>query len=321
MRAEILHLLRTNNGMFLSGEWISETLGCSRTAVWKHIRTLMEHGYTIEAVRNKGYRLTGDNPVFSADEVAAKVNALFPDTYISFFDSVASTQEIAHEIVHRQAPEQGIVVAERQTEGKGRLGRTFSSESGTGIWMSVILRPELPVNKMPQLTLVTAVAICKAVREVTGAELSIKWPNDLLLNGKKCCGILTEVQSDPDEVKSVIIGIGLNVNHEGFPDWLQEQATSLRLELNKTFDRTELIAELMRAIDTFFLLYAEKGFPVIKPLWEASAIPEGQRIRARTIQGIHEGVGLGIDHDGTYLLKKDDGTIEHLYSADLEEIN
>ncbi|GEL07422.1 biotin--[acetyl-CoA-carboxylase] ligase [Salisediminibacterium halotolerans] len=320
MRTSILQLLRENQNEFLSGEWLSSQLGCSRTAVWKHIQTLLDRGYEIEAVRNKGYRLKVFSDAFTEDAVIGQIRAVWPDAAVEFYSSASSTQTLAHRLLETMTAERGIVIADEQTNGKGRLGRSFSSQKGEGIWVSIVMRPNIPVHQMPQLTLVTATAVCKAVREQTGIELTIKWPNDLLLNGKKCCGILTEVQSDPDQVKSMIVGIGLNVNNNDFPEWLFDKATSLSMETGERFDRLQLLSALIHSMETMFSLYEEKGFSVIKPIWEASAESPGANIRARTRERVYEGINRGIDDDGVLLIEKENGEIERLLSADIEKI-
>lgn len=232
----------------------------------------------------------------------------------------SSTQHIAQEQAKQGAPSGTVIVADTQTNGKGRLGRTWQSPAGTGIWMSVLLRPDLPLSKIPQLTLLTAVAMVKGIRQAVQVEPSIKWPNDLLLNDRKLAGILTEVQAEGNRVKHVIIGIGLNVNQEqeDFPEELAAIATSIRRESGKEADRNRLIAAILNEWEALYQLYCTEGFRVIKTLWEMYATSLGQRIVARTTQGTYTGVAQGITDEGVLLLEDEQGNVHKIYSADIE---
>ncbi|MFD1357961.1 biotin--[acetyl-CoA-carboxylase] ligase [Fictibacillus halophilus] len=320
MKEALLHMLAENEGEFVSGQQISENLNCSRTAIWKHISELRKSGYSIEAVQKRGYRLITSPDLVTAEEVSLYTGEGTFGKKVTYKNSVKSTQEIAHSLAREGAPEGGIVLADEQTGGRGRLGRAWQSPSGTGIWMSLILRPEIPLQKAPQLTLLIAVAASRAIEKVTGLEAAIKWPNDLLIKGKKVAGILTELQAEADSIHSVIVGIGMNVNQEKkhFTEEISEIATSLAIEGGKTYKRAEIVGAVLQEIENLYKSYLDKGFAVIKLLWEARAYSLGKRITARSVTGSLTGYAKGITDEGVLLLEDDNGEIHSIYSADIE---
>lgn len=320
IRSKLLKMFTDIDGDFLSGQKISEELGCSRTAVWKHIEDLRQEGYELEAVRRKGYRIKTIPDKISHNEISLGLKTDALGRKIHFEESVTSTQKIAHQLAYDGAPEGTLIVAEEQTSGRGRLSRVWHSPKHTGVWMSLILRPNLPPAKAPQLTLLTAVAITQAIEEVTGLRPDIKWPNDILINKKKTVGILTEMQAEADKINSVIIGMGINVNQalEHFPEELHSIATSLSIELGEPVNRAELIQKILVKFETLYHKYLEHGFFPIKLLWESYAISIGKRITARTITGTLKGEAKGITEDGVLMLEDDQGMIHYIHSADIQ---
>jgi BirA family biotin operon repressor/biotin-[acetyl-CoA-carboxylase] ligase len=320
LRAKLLEAFSIADGEFLSGQKISELIGCSRTAVWKHIEDLRKEGYELEAVRRLGYRITKKPDKISSNEIQLGLKTKMMGRHIHFEQTVTSTQKIAKSLATESCPEGTIVVADEQTNGRGRMARTWYSPSGTGIWMSMIIRPNIPVNLTPQLTLLTAVAIVQAIEEVTPLKPTIKWPNDIMIHGKKIVGILTELQAEADQVHSVIIGTGINVNQkvEHFPDELQNIATSIHIETGTTWERAQLIQMILLKFEGLYELYLSQGFKPIKLLWEGYAISLNKIIIARTLKGTVEGKAIGINDDGVLLIETADRSIEHIYSADIE---
>lgn len=318
IRTKLLEAFSKANGEFLSGQKISDYLGCSRTAVWKHIEELRKEGYELEAVRRLGYRIIKKPDKISSNEIKLGLETEFMGRTIHFEPVVTSTQKIAHQLANDGTPEGTIVVTDEQTSGRGRMAREWHSPKETGIWMSIILHPNIPVSNTPQLTLLTAVAIVQAIEEETSLTPHIKWPNDILINGKKAVGILTELIAEADRVHSVIIGTGINVNQEKFPEHLEEIATSLKIESGKKSDRAKIIQTILLRFETLYLLYLKEGFKPIKLLWESYSISMNKPITARTLNGTLQGEAIGIDDNGVLLLKKADGEIEKIYSADIE---
>ncbi|RSL33437.1 biotin--[acetyl-CoA-carboxylase] ligase [Salibacterium salarium] len=321
MRDRLLQLLTESTNSFISGQEISTKLGISRTAVWKHIEELRKNGYELEAVPRRGYRITHTPDLANADEIKARLHTKKMGHSIIYKKEVTSTQEVAHELARNGAEEGTVVVAETQQKGKGRLNREWHSPSGTGLWFSLILRPDVIPQKAPQLTLLTAVAVTEGIMEATGIQAQIKWPNDILIDDKKTAGILTEMQSEPDRVQAVIIGIGLNINQqaEHFPAELLTKATSLALENDgTTFQRADVISAILKRIEQWYFHFLQYGFKEIRKRWESLAVTIGKEITAVTMTKTVSGLAEGITEDGVLLLKKQDGTTEYIYSADID---
>ncbi|WP_019156010.1 biotin--[acetyl-CoA-carboxylase] ligase [Robertmurraya massiliosenegalensis] len=320
LRKKLLDAFTEHEGEFLSGQYLADLMGCSRTAVWKHIEDLRHEGFELEAVRRKGYRIIQKPDHVSANEIRLGLKTAIIGQQIHYKESVDSTQKVAHRLSMENVKEGTVVIADEQIGGKGRMDRPWHSPKSTGIWMSVILRPNIPLPMAPQLTLLTAVAVVQAIVENTGLEPHIKWPNDILLHGKKVTGILTELQAEADRIHSVIIGIGINVNQTkaDFPEELQSIATSLSVEKREAINRASLIQEIFLKLEKLYLIYLEKGFKPIKLLWESYAISIGKNITARTLTGNITGKALGITDDGVLQIEDEKGVIHHIYSADIE---
>lgn len=320
LRKRLLEAFTENESEYLSGQYLADLIGCSRTAVWKHIEELRKEGFELEAVRSKGYRIVTIPEKITPNEIALGLKTTTLGQHIHYEETVDSTQKIALRLSLEGAPEGTTVIAEEQTGGRGRMGRQFYSPKYTGVWMSIILRPKLPPQKAPQLTLITAVAVVQAISEVTNLQPQIKWPNDILIGGKKVTGILTEMQAESDRIDSVIIGIGLNVNQEveDYPEELRSIATSFFIESGKKVNRAELTRQLLLKLENLYFLYLKEGFYPIKVLWESYAISIGKMITARMLQGSLYGKAIGITEDGVLLMEDEAGKIHSIYSADIE---
>ncbi|XJZ26023.1 biotin--[acetyl-CoA-carboxylase] ligase [Bacillota bacterium Lsc_1132] len=320
LRKELLDAFTKAGDSFLSGQSIAELIGCSRTAVWKHIEELRKDGFELEAVRRKGYRIIKTPETILPDEIRFRLKTKFIGQNIHYEERVESTQKIAHRLANEGAETGTVVIAEEQVSGRGRMDRQWYSPKFTGVWMSLILRPNIPLTKAPQLTLLAAVSIVQAIEEVTGICPEIKWPNDLLIKGKKITGILTELQAEADRIHSIIIGIGINVNQQitDFPAELQETASSLAIETGKKISRSELIRSVFSHFEKMYELYLAEGFYPIKLLWESYGSSIGQQIRARTLTATIKGKALGITDDGVLQLEDENGKIHYIYSADVE---
>ncbi|MEH7114804.1 biotin--[acetyl-CoA-carboxylase] ligase [Neobacillus niacini] len=320
LRKDLLDAFTNAGEDFLSGQHIAEVIGCSRTAVWKHIEGLRKEGFELEAVRRKGYRIVKTPEMITADELRLGLTTGFIGKNLHYEETVDSTQKIAHRLAYENAPEGTVIIAEEQVSGRGRMDRKWHSPKYTGIWMSIILRPNIPLPKAPQLTLLAAVAIVQAIEERTGLLPEIKWPNDILLNGKKVTGILTELEAEADRINSIIIGMGINVNqtNEDFPNELKGIATSILIEKGEKVSRADLIKGIFVKLEKLYLLYLAEGFFPIKLLWESYAISIGRNITARTLSHSIIGKALGITDDGVLMIEDEHGKIHHVYSADIE---
>lgn len=318
IRESLLTAFSAAGSGYLSGQELAEKADCSRTAIWKHIEELRKDGFIIEAVKKKGYRLIGTTDRVTENEILIGLETKTLGRNVHFFETLQSTQIVAHQLAQENAPEGTLVVSEEQTVGRGRMARPWHSPPGTGVWMSLLLRPSLPPHRAPQFTLIAAVAVVNAIDDVCGIQAEIKWPNDVLIKGKKVTGILTELQADSERIYSIIIGIGMNVNQRSFPDELKAIATSLALETGSDIDRAKLIQRVLVYIERYYELYLTKGFAPIKVLWESYAVTIGKQVIARTISGTIEGVAKGITDEGVLLVEDASGHTHSIYSADIE---
>lgn len=305
----------------ISGQQLADEFGVSRTAIWKHIQLLQEEGYVFETVKKKGYLLTEIPDRIDLAQLKSFLNTKRYGQQVHFYDEVESTQLIAHELVRNGAPDGTIVIADTQTAGRGRMQRPWDSAKGKGIWMTVIIRPDILPHQAPQFTLVTAVAVVNTVKAMfKHVTPEIKWPNDILINGLKTTGILTEMVAETDRVQALLIGIGINVNHEkdDFPEALQSIATSLALEEGKPINRVLFVANLLYFLEHYSDRYVKHGFGLIKQLWEESSGTIGKQVKATTLREVIEGEAIGITEHGVLQIRRADGEIVGVYSADIE---
>ncbi len=316
---ELLKRLLLNKETPISGQEFADEYGLSRTAIWKYIKEFEMDGYEITSIRKKGYLLTSSPDILNAANIQKYLMTESFGKTIKHFDTCLSTQLIAHDEAQNGADSGTIIIAEEQTAGRGRLTRKWNSQMGKGIWMSIIIRPNLTPQQAPQMTLVAAVAVTRAIQELTGIEADIKWPNDILIKGKKVTGILTELQSDPDQVKAVILGIGMNVNQNGqdFPTEIQGIATSLKQVTGQTVNRAELAARVFKFLELYTKMYEKHGFAPIKILWEGFSNTTGKRIEAVMLNETIVGKALGISDEGVLEIELQDGTVRGIYSADI----
>ncbi len=321
MKDEILKRLLASSGEAVSGQELADSLGVSRTAIWKHMQTLQEEGYTFETVKKKGYMLTGVPNSLSPTQIELFLNTERLGRKIHYFDVVDSTLTIAHKLAQEGAPDGTIVISEEQTAGRGRMARPWESANGTGIWMTIILRPDVSPQQASSFTLVVAVAVTMAIKTLyKQVEPAIKWPNDLLINGKKCTGILTEMQAEADLVQALLVGIGINANQleSDFSPDIADIATSLRIAAGEEINRAALVATILQYLEQFTALYVKEGFSSIKALWEQMSCTIGQRIEVTTLRERFEGIASGITDEGVLQLTQNDGTIRTIYSGDVK---
>ena len=252
MKEEILRLLRSADG-YISGQELCNRFGVSRTAVWKAINQLKEAGYEIEAQQNKGYKLMAAPDLMTEAEIKSLMHTEWVAKEVLYFDTIDSTNTKAQELAEKGYPSGTLVVADKQESGKGRRGRSWVSPSGTGIFMTLMIKPDINPNNASMLTLVAALAVAKAITSVTGEKALIKWPNDIVINGKKVCGILTEMNAQFDYINHIVVGIGINVHNESFPEEISHMASSLMIEAGgKRFHRAQIIAETMSYFEQYY---------------------------------------------------------------------
>ena len=317
MKGEILKLLKETDG-YVSGQELCRRFGVSRTAVWKVINQLKEEGYEIEAVRNRGYALKGAGDVLSEAELLSCLETEWAGGRIVYFDATDSTNAQARRLAEAHAPHGTLVVSDRQDGGKGRRGRSWASPSGVGIWMSLILRPEIAPSSASMLTLAAALAVREGIQEETGLSPLIKWPNDLVLNGKKICGILTEMSTELMEIQYVITGIGINVNQREFPSEIRDTATSLSLEAGRCFRRSSLIAAILKAFEKDYAAFLKTGdLSLLLEEYNACLVNRGKEVCILDPSGEYRAVAEGIDESGSLLVTLPDGTRREIISGEV----
>lgn len=317
MKTEVLKMLREADG-YLSGQELSQKLGVSRTAVWKIINQLKEEGYEIQAVRNRGYCLIQAADVITQAELESLIHTRWAGTHLVYYDETDSTNSRARQLGEEGWPHGTLAVADCQLAGRGRRGRNWVSPRGTGIWMSILLRPKVPPQAASMMTLVAALAVAKGIRQAAGLETQIKWPNDIVHNGRKICGILTEMSTEGDWIRYGVIGIGINVNTSQFPPELQDTATSLKLELGKDVKRAGVVAACMEAFEPYYEIYErDKDLSGLIQEYNSLSANIGRQVKVLNPSGSYEGQALGIDSTGSLLVKDQEGQIRTVISGEV----
>jgi len=319
---QLIKVLHEKGDDFISGEELAEHLGVTRTAIWNHVSRLREIGYTIDALPHLGYRLSGIPDKMLPDEIRNVLGTEFIGNKIYAFDKTDSTNDIASRLAEGGEPEGALVVAEQQGKGRGRLGRSWFSPKGKGLWFSLVLRPELPPSAAPQVTLAGAVACAKAVRVVAGVDALIKWPNDVVVNNRKVCGILTEMNTDMDRIRHVVMGIGMNVNvdDEEFPYELKSTATSVKIEAGKAVSRLALLASVLHAFEALYVRLKQGDFESVKQEWIGLSNIVGKFVRVAAEGRTLEGYAVGVDFRGNLIVRLANGLNEYVISGDVRII-
>jgi len=317
----LVHLLVRNATVVVPGPKIASEIGVSRSTVWEWIEKLRELGVAIKGHPRHGYQLEKLPDILAPSLVRAELpNAEIGHKVIHYFRT-DSTNSAALELGEQAAPHGTVVIAEEQTAGRGRLGRKWYSEKSSGIYASIVLRPPLAPATAPVLTLMAGVAAQNAVRAATGLSGDIRWPNDLLINGKKVCGILTEMRAEVDRLHMVVLGIGINVNQSSMPDELREIATSLALEGGRHYSRLHVLAELLRDIERYYHMLLNEGSAAIVREWSAaSSYAEGKRVRVKASRDDYSAVTSGLDASGALKVCRDDGRQELLVAGEITEL-
>jgi BirA family biotin operon repressor/biotin-[acetyl-CoA-carboxylase] ligase len=318
VRGEILQMLREEAGRYVSGEEASRRLNVSRTAIWKHIRALRQDGYDIEAHPRLGYRLCRAPDLLLPAEIKARLTTKKMGRAIAYFRRVESTNNEAKALAAAGCPEGQIVVAEEQSVGRGRLSRGWFSPFARGVWFTIVLRPPFSPQEAPKCTLLAAVAVCRAIRRATGVACGIKWPNDILYDGRKLVGILTEMSAEMDAINHIVIGIGINVNigADDFPPELRGLATSLSLAAGRPFSRLELFLAVLAELERVYGQAVTDGFATVLDEWRGESVTLGRTVDVIGPGRRFSGKALDIDADGA-LLVQTDGGMERVLAGDV----
>ncbi|MFC1808132.1 biotin--[acetyl-CoA-carboxylase] ligase [Candidatus Omnitrophota bacterium] len=315
MEERILKLFKKQESSFISGEDISSLLKISRSAVWKHVEKLRSQGYEFDAVPHLGYRLLKTPDRLFPHEISSLLKAKILGNNISYHETIDSTNKAAFDLASKGVKEGMVVIAERQAKGKGRLSREWVSPKYAGIYMSVILRPKVLPFDAPKLTLLAAVSTATAIKAITGSQLLIKWPNDILLNKKKVGGILTEMDAESDSVNFIILGIGINVNTK-LTD-LPKGASSIYEETQIKHSRVELTSSILESLEAYYLLFQKEGFAQIRREWKNMSATIGRQVRAKCMRHTIEGEAVDLEPDGALKIRLDNGFHEKVIAGDL----
>jgi BirA family biotin operon repressor/biotin-[acetyl-CoA-carboxylase] ligase len=314
----VLSFLAEAGDEFVSGEAISDKLGLTRAAVWKHVEALRAHGYRIDAIPARGYRLAEVPDRLTPLELRPLLNTHDLGQVLHWYEELGSTSDRAKELADEGAEHGEVVVAEAQTAGRGRRGRTWVSPPRRNLYFSVILRPDLPPSRAPELTLVGSLALCDALRQA-GVAAAIKWPNDVLASGKKIAGILTELAAEPERVHWVVLGAGVNVNAraEDFPEELRGEATSVLLERGHPAPRALLAAACFTALEGWIDRHAEEGFGVVRDAWRERSATLGREVVVKGDGREIVGTAEDIDEAGALLVRTPAG-LERILAGDVK---
>lgn len=321
MKVAVLRLLKEHLPEYVSGEELCKKLEVSRTAVWKHIQALREDGYEIEARPRVGYLLVGIPDRLYAEEIRDGLTTEFIGRQVFYCSSVSSTNDLAKKLSSQGVgvSDGSIVVAEEQTGGRGRLGREWFSLKYKAICFSLILFPPVNPSEVAQVTMVTAVALAVAIRKETGAPVGIKWPNDLMVGGKKLCGILAELGAEIDKINYLVVGAGININQvlREFPEEVREIATSLKIEIGSTVNRVKLLQAVLSEFERWYRIWLKKGFSEILVKWKEMSVSLHRPVRIYAMDKSWVGWAEDVDQDGALLLRLPDGELQRVVVGDV----
>lgn len=307
MRDKVLELLDSGDD-YISGQTICDKLNVSRTAVWKVIAKLKEEGYEIEAVRNKGYKIVAAPKALSANAIKTALNRVGITKYnVVYEDEIDSTNTRAKIMAEEGSPDRTLVVADMQKAGKGRKGRSFESLKGQGVFMTLMLRPDILPKNASMLTIIAATAVRMALHEVYGIDFGIKWPNDIIYDGRKVCGILTEMNTEMDSINYVVVGIGININNESFSEELSKVATSIKMITGKVQDnRDVLIAKVIKYFEKYYEVFLTKeNLSIIRDDYDPYLVNAGKMVSVIGFKETFEAKAIGIDDYGELIIERD----------------
>lgn len=316
MKEKIVELLKNSRG-YISGEEISRQLNVSRTAVWKYINSIKEEGYEIESSSRKGYMLLNCPDILTPSEVVPLLRTKYIGREMLHFDSIDSTNLAARARAQEGCKEGLVVTAEEQTAGKGRLGRRWTSPKSSSITFSVVLRPAIKPSEASGITLVMGMAVCRAIKRFTTGEAGIKWPNDIILNRKKICGILTEMSGEIDAVNFIIVGAGINVNAGEFPGEIKDIATSMLIETGKITSRKEILASILKEFEKLYDSFKERGLSSMIDEYKSLSVTLGNQVKVLSSVDSFEGKAVDITDDGLLVVRLENGAERKVISGDV----
>ena len=306
------------NDSYISGETLAKQLHVSRTAIWKQIKSLEDQGYIFKSKRNKGYQLVFRPDIPIKEEIIPFIKTSIIGSQLYFHHTLVSTNSYGKELIKKDVPEGTVIIAEKQEKGRGRKERSWSSPKG-GLWFSIILYPDISPQKAMHVTMIASIAVANAIQDICSINPEIKWPNDLMINGKKLCGILTEIDAEMDKIHYSIIGIGLNVNNK-IPHLLNDTATSLKIVKKKEISRVQLLRLILTYFDGLYQYIIKNDLSFIRNIWIEKANIIGKKICVHGERESVTGIVTGIDDDGCLMVKKNNQTVS-IVSGDIEYLN
>ena len=316
----LVTLLAENATIVVSGARIAREIGVSRSTVWRWVQRLRELGVRAKGHPRTGYFLEKVPDVLTPDMLKARLKGNLFGKHTYHFLKTDSTNRVAMELGYADEPEGTVVIAEEQTAGRGRAGRTWHSERGTGIYVTLLLRPKISPVQAPLLTMMAGLSARSAIQAQTGLSLDLKWPNDLLLSGKKLGGILTEMHAEPTQVHFVIVGIGINVNQEKFPAEVSGIATSLRVQTGRAQSRMELLVRLLREFENDYNRFLREGAASVTQRFEAvSSYARGKRVNVSNGAESYSGITAGLSPEGLLRVERAGGEIVAIIAGDVKE--
>lgn len=317
MKAEILALLRSRED-YVSGQELCEYFDVSRTAVWKAVGQLKKEGYHIKAVQNRGYTLLPEDEVYGQHELESRMDTEWAGHPVIFCEELASTNLKAKLDAENGAGHGTLIVADMQTAGRGRRGRAWSSPAGTNVYFTLILKPDYSPGITSMVTLVMGLAVAEGIRGTCGVEACIKWPNDIVVNGKKVCGMLAEMSIERDFVHYVVIGVGINVGLQEFAPEIADTATSLWQECGRRVPRAELVVNVMKEFEACYRTFREAGnLSGLADRYNSLLVNRGREVRVLDPKGEFRGISGGINETGELLVEREDGHVAEVYAGEV----
>lgn len=320
MKHRILEVLKNEN-KYVSGQELCDMFNVSRTAIWKNIKSLKEEGYEIDSVNNKGYRLIKSPNIVNEVSVKSELNTNWIGRYIEYYDEIDSTNIRAKHLGEENGEDGSVIIANTQTSGRGRRGNKWESKKGDSISFTILLCPETRAEKASGLTLLAAMAVAKAINNINGIEARIKWPNDIVVNGKKVVGILTEMSTDMEYVNYVVVGIGINVNTVEFPKEISNIATSLKLEAGTEINRSRLIADTLYNFEKYYEIFIQTNdLTLLSEEYNNILVNRNKEVyivdRQNELNKIKR-TAVGIDKEGRLIVKDEKGDFEKIISGEV----
>ncbi|MBP3325824.1 MAG: biotin--[acetyl-CoA-carboxylase] ligase [Coprococcus sp.] len=317
MKKKILEILKSSND-YVSGQELSRLLGVSRTAIWKNIKSLKAEGCEIDAVNNKGYKLVAQPDIVDADTILPLLNTKVLGRELFWYNETDSTNTRAKAAGETDGADGSLFIAELQTAGKGRRGRSWEAEKGTIVAMTYLLRPDIDIACVSRITLVAAVALARALAQIDGIKPQIKWPNDVLINGRKVCGILTEMSSEGTDINYVVVGIGINVYNNSFPPEFADRATSIELENGVGYNRSKLIAAVTNEFEQIYNQFLEnQDLTFLQDEYNSLLVNRDRQVYVISGNERTEYTALGLSPDGGLLVRTANGEVQNIISGEV----